>query len=92
MNTKEIHEKLREVLISYNCEEYGDCIIDEICDLLSFPNTNNFEDEIYYFEDWVNNMLNDSDYTEFELMEFEEYYQNLLTFEENTEIFIEQSK
>ena len=24
-------------------------------------------EEIYYFEDWVNNMLNDSDYTEFEL-------------------------
>jgi len=45
-------------------------------------------EEIYYFEDWVNNMLNDSDYTEFELMEFEEYYQNLLTFDENTEIFI----
>ena len=45
-------------------------------------------EEIYYFEDWVNNMLNDSDYTEFELMGFEEYYQNLLTFEENTEIFI----
>jgi hypothetical protein len=41
MNTTEIHEKLREVLISYNCEEYGDCIIDEICDLLNFPNTNN---------------------------------------------------
>ena len=45
-------------------------------------------EEIYYFEDWVNNMLNDSDYTEFELLDFEEYYQNLLTFEENTEIFI----
>ena len=44
--------------------------------------------EIYYFEDWVNNMLNNSDYTEFELMNFEDYYQNLLTFNENTEIFI----
>ena len=49
-------------------------------------------EEIYYFEDWVNNMLNDSDYTEFELMGFEEYYQNLLTFEENTEIFIKHLK
>ena len=49
---------------------------------------NKMELEIYYFEDWVNNMLNDSDYTEWELMGFEEYYQNLLTFEENTEIFI----
>ena len=33
-------------------------------------------------------MLNDSDYTEYELMGFEEHYQNLLTFEENTDIFI----
>lgn len=49
------------------------------------------EDEIYYFEDWVNNMLNDSDYTEWELMCFEEHYQNLLTFEENTENFIKHS-
>ena len=44
--------------------------------------------EIYYFEDWVENMLNDSDYNELELMDFKEHYQNLLTFEENTEIFI----
>lgn len=50
------------------------------------------KEEIYYFDDWVNNMLNDSDYTEFELMDFEEYYQNLLPFEENTEIFIKQYK
>lgn len=48
----------------------------------------NNKEDIYYFEDWVNNMLNDSDYSEFELMCFEEYYQNLLTFDENTEIFI----
>ena len=47
-------------------------------------------EEIYYFEDWVSDMLNSSDYTEFELMDFEEYYQNLLTFEENTEIFTKQ--
>ena len=45
-------------------------------------------EEIYYFEDWVNNMLNDSDYSEFELMCFEEHYQNLLTFDKNTDIFI----
>ena len=45
--------------------------------------------DIYYFDDWVDCMLNQSDYSEFELMCFEEYYQNLLTFEENTKIFIE---
>lgn len=33
------HEKLRNILISYGCEEYGDCIIDEICDLFNYPNT-----------------------------------------------------
>lgn len=46
------------------------------------------EEDIYYFEDWVSDMLNSSDYSDYELMCFEEHYQNLLTFEENTEIFI----
>ncbi len=27
---KEVHEAIRNVLIDYECEEYGDCIIDEI--------------------------------------------------------------
>lgn len=49
-------------------------------------------EEIYYFEDWVDNMLNNSDYSLFELMCFEEYYQNLLPFEENMNIFIEMSE
>lgn len=49
-------------------------------------------DTLYYFEDWVSDMLNSSDYSEFELMCFEEHYQNLLTFEENTEIFINNLK
>jgi len=44
--------------------------------------------EIYYFEDWVNDMLIFSCYSRYELMQFEEYYQNLLPFKENTEIFI----
>lgn len=46
--------------------------------------------DIYYFDDWVNEMLNHSDYSESELLDFEEHYQNLLTFDENTKIFIEQ--
>jgi hypothetical protein len=50
------------------------------------------EENIYYFEDWVSNMLNSSDYGEWELMGFEEYYQNLLPFEQNTSIFIKQLK
>ena len=47
-------------------------------------------EDIYYFEDWVSDMLNNSDYSDYELMCFEEHYQNLLPFEQNTEIFINQ--
>ena len=54
--------------------------------------TNKDMSDIYYFEDWVSDMLNSSDYSEYELMGFEEYYQNLLPFEENTDIFIKQFK
>jgi len=50
------------------------------------------EENIYYFEDWVSDMLNSSDYSDYELMCFEEHYQNLLPFEQNTEIFINQLK
>ena len=45
--------------------------------------------ELFYFDDWVNYMLNNSDYTEKELMEFKDYYQNLLDYDENIENFIE---
>ena len=45
-------------------------------------------EDIYYFEDWVSDMLNSSDYSDYELMCFEEHYQNLLPFEQNTEAFI----
>jgi hypothetical protein len=45
-------------------------------------------EDIYHFEDWVSDMLNSSDYSDYELMCFEEHYQNLLSFEQNTEIFI----
>lgn len=45
-------------------------------------------EEIYFFEDWVNYMLSHSDYPESELMQYEEYYENLLTFAENCENFI----
>jgi len=33
------HEKLREILIDYGNEEYGDVIIDEICVLFNYPPT-----------------------------------------------------
>jgi len=46
------------------------------------------DDNVYHFDDWVNHMLSNSDYTESELMEFELYYENLLHFDMNTSNFI----
>ena len=40
------------------------------------------------FDDWVNHMLDNSDYTESELMQFKDYYQNLLDYDENTNNFM----
>lgn len=42
---KEIHEAIRDILIDYNCEEYGDCIIDEICQAVNIEPTT-----VYYEE------------------------------------------
>ena len=42
---KEVHEAIRNVLIDYECEEYGDCIIDEISKAVGIPPTT-----IYYEE------------------------------------------
>lgn len=39
------HEQIREILIKYNCEEYGDCIIDEICNVIKIQPTT-----VYYEE------------------------------------------
>ena len=48
----------------------------------------NLSEEVYYFEDWINYMLNNSDYSDSELMDFKDYYQNLLDFNTNLNIFI----
>lgn len=42
---KETHDKLREILIKYGSEEYGDCIVDEISWLFGFPTTIDVEPE-----------------------------------------------
>lgn len=34
------HNKLREILIKYECAEFGDCIVDEISKLFNYPTTN----------------------------------------------------
>ena len=38
----EVHDKLRTILQDYNNPEWGDCIIDEICELFNFPKTEGF--------------------------------------------------
>jgi hypothetical protein len=45
-NLKKVHEKIRSILIDYGNKEFGDCIIDEICNAVGIPPTT-----IYYDED-----------------------------------------
>jgi len=40
-----IHENIRTVLMDYGCEEYGDCIIDDICAVVGILPTT-----VYYEE------------------------------------------
>ena len=43
---KKLHEKIRSILIDYGNEEYGDCIIDEICVVVGIhPTTVYYVDE-----------------------------------------------
>ena len=73
----------RNKLVTLNIElknksiDFAIGLIDELIDSL-----------IYDFNDWILYMQSMSDYSLYELECFEEYYQNLLTFEENLEIFI----
>ena len=36
---KNKHENLRKILIEYGSQEFGDCIVDDICNLFNYPNT-----------------------------------------------------
>ena len=42
---KNKHEAIRTVLIDYDCEECGDCIIDKICEAVGILPTT-----VYYIE------------------------------------------
>ena len=42
---KRKHESIRNILIENGNVEYGDCIIDEICEVVGIPTTN-----VYYIE------------------------------------------
>jgi hypothetical protein len=44
--------------------------------------------DIFHFDDWVMHMIANSDYHETDLMEFKDYYENLLDFDTNTANFI----
>jgi len=39
------HEAIRNILINNNCVEYGDCIIDEICEVVGLPPTTIYSEE-----------------------------------------------
>jgi hypothetical protein len=42
---KDTHDKIRQVLEDYGCEEIGDCIVDAICHAVDIPDT------LTYYED-----------------------------------------
>jgi hypothetical protein len=42
---KKIHENIRNILIDYDNVEFGDCIIDEICEVVGIPPTTIYCDE-----------------------------------------------
>ena len=42
---KEKHEAIRSILMNYGFDEYGDCIIDEICEAAGILDTT-----VYYIE------------------------------------------
>lgn len=42
---KDKHEEIRKILIDNGNKEYGDCIIDEICEVVGLPPTT-----VYYEE------------------------------------------
>jgi len=45
MNTQTIHDKLRDILKEYGNPEFGDLIVDDICQLFNFPTTIDEESE-----------------------------------------------
>jgi hypothetical protein len=49
----------------------------------------NKEEKIFYFEDWVSYMLNNTTFEEQEIRDFKEHYQNLLGHAENGNLFYE---
>jgi len=74
--------KLNDALLETNINSLYETVVE-------FVKWYNENQPINYFDDWVKEMMSQSDYSEVEIMEFEEHYQNLLSFEENIEMFLE---
>jgi len=79
-----INEKGKIII---DVDQMKDCFVNKMTELENYTHSQSAE-EIYQFEDWVNYMLINSDYDTFEILEFEDYYQNLLNFQENTTLFL----
>lgn len=45
LEARKQHNKIRDILIDYDCEEFGDCIIDELCEAVGIPTTCDIADE-----------------------------------------------
>ena len=45
LKARVVHNKLRGILMDYGNEEFGDCIIDEICQATDNPTTIDIADE-----------------------------------------------
>lgn len=77
--TQEMHQKLRDIIESYGNKEFGDCIIDEICQLFNFPTTTDIETEgeftndgDYRLLDYVFSPFNtDEGFTNIEVRDFD---------------------
>lgn len=70
---RDTHDKLREILIKYGNEEYGDCIVDEISWLFNFPTTVDTETEGHFIDDNEYSLL---DYT-FKTINTEDGFTNI---------------
>lgn len=79
---RDTHEKLREILEEYGNPEYGDYIIDEICQLFDYPTTIDTETEgefvndgDYELLDYVFSPFNtDEGFTNIEVRDFDDNF------------------
>lgn len=84
MKAEDTHDKLREILIKYNNPEYGDCIVDEICQLFKYPTTIDIEKPKFILgEDRINGIkindkIRDEELFEYEIRDKEDFIAELI--------------